>query len=206
MNCWLILLIIILVTMLIFLGLYFGKRSVDYYTNNGCCPPCPHVTAKIKELRTKCLDVFKQISCCCDGKMCSSENPSCDVKDKGEGQILNNLLCSINYKDIENITICEGKQSCSIDKKAIQLCMRDKNGKLFDDNTLMYVLLHEYAHCICKKCDNHDDNFHKALKRFEAVAANTKIKDETGNYIKDKEGYATVYNFSVPPNTYYCTE
>lgn len=42
--------------------------------------------------------------------------------------------------------------------EAIYICLRDKNGKLHDDNTLMFVALHELAH-VSTDLSNHPQGF-----------------------------------------------
>jgi hypothetical protein len=109
-----------------------------------------------------------------------------EVIDRLNKKILDNGILPSKYR---NIPIHEGKKSYSVDKDSIYLCMRDKDKVFFDDNTLMYVLLHEYAHCVCKDCKNHD-------KKFE----------ETLDNLVDLATKAGIYNPSAPPKTNYCSE
>ena len=52
------------------------------------------------------------------------------------------------------------------------MCLKDSDGNYYDDNSLMFVLLHEIAHVICKSI-GHTDEFHKIfedlLKEAEKV-------------------------------------
>lgn len=48
--------------------------------------------------------------------------------------------------------------SYALGKRDIYLCLNDNNGELYDDNTLMYVLLHELAHVI-NETIGHDEAF-----------------------------------------------
>jgi hypothetical protein len=53
------------------------------------------------------------------------------------------------HEEISNIEFFEADESYTEDKKQVFLCMRDSKGKLYDDNTLVYVALHEMAHVLC---------------------------------------------------------
>jgi Zn-dependent peptidase ImmA (M78 family) len=53
----------------------------------------------------------------------------------------------------------EDNQSYTINKKIIHLCTKDpRNGKTYDKNTLMFVVLHELAHVLCPDV-GHTDTF-----------------------------------------------
>ena len=43
------------------------------------------------------------------------------------------------------------------------MCLKDSDGNYYDDNSLMFVLLHEIAHVICKSI-GHTDEFHKIFE------------------------------------------
>lgn len=67
-----------------------------------------------------------------------------------------------------------GDKAYTEDKSIITLCITNpKTGKLYDLNTLMYVALHELAHCITKADGDHSHgeefkhNFTKLLKVAE---------------------------------------
>lgn len=51
----------------------------------------------------------------------------------------------------------------TIDKKTIYICIKDTSGKLYDDNTAQFVLIHELAHMANDKY-GHDDAFWKTMK------------------------------------------
>lgn len=65
-------------------------------------------------------------------------------------------------------------------KKHIYLCLYDNNNKVYDDNTLMNVLLHECAH-VCNETVGHDDAF---WEKFE--------------FLKLCAEKAGIYNPSIP--------
>ncbi len=60
---------------------------------------------------------------------------------------------------INDVEYYVDNKSYTINKKKIYMCLKDKNGKYYDTNSLMYVLLHELAHVICKDDIGHTDKF-----------------------------------------------
>ncbi|ABF82072.1 hypothetical protein MIV042R [Invertebrate iridescent virus 3] len=58
-----------------------------------------------------------------------------------------------------NLKIVEDQESYTLNKKIIHLCTRDLRSKrYYDKNTLMFVVLHELAHVLCRDI-GHTDNF-----------------------------------------------
>lgn len=55
------------------------------------------------------------------------------------------------YPNIRNIKIYPGKNNFTRNKKIIYLRLSDKNNKPYNLNSLMYVLIHELAHCECSE-------------------------------------------------------
>ncbi len=56
------------------------------------------------------------------------------------------LVC---FPELVHLQVYEGNKSYTINKEKIYLCIRDKYGKYYDKNILMYVLIHEIAHTLC---------------------------------------------------------
>lgn len=64
-----------------------------------------------------------------------------------------------NLKILNNLVMVEDNESYTINKKVIHLCTKDpRNGRYYDKNTLMFVVLHELAHVLCDDI-GHTDNF-----------------------------------------------
>ena len=55
------------------------------------------------------------------------------------------------YPNIRNIKIYPGKTNFTRNKKIIYLRLSDKNDKAYNLNSLMYILIHELAHCECSE-------------------------------------------------------
>lgn len=65
--------------------------------------------------------------------------------------------------------------SYTLDKDSIHFCLitRDSADRLHDENTLVFVLIHELSHLSCAACRNHDESFNQRFRFLleEAVAA-----------------------------------
>jgi hypothetical protein len=64
-----------------------------------------------------------------------------------------------NLGILNNLIMVEDNESYTINKKVIHLCTKDpRNGRYYDKNTLMFVVLHELAHVLCSDV-GHTDSF-----------------------------------------------
>lgn len=88
----------------------------------------------------------------------------------------------------EDIQLFEGNKSYTINKKKIYLCTKDKSGRYYHDNQLLFVLLHEFAHSKCKSI-GHTEEFSQIFQ---------KLLDEA-----QAKGY---YNPSIPQVDNYCPD
>jgi len=87
---------------------------------------------------------------------------------------------------IEGVSISRGNKSYTINKSKVHLCLYDENGKYYDDNMLIYVFIHELAHCITESI-GHTDEFHKNF-----------------NELLEKADVMGLYDSSIPPLDNYC--
>jgi hypothetical protein len=87
------------------------------------------------------------------------------------------------FNDIE---LYEGDKSYTINKKKVYICLKDKNNRYYQRNMLMYVVLHELAHVICKSV-GHTEEFNQLFQDLLAQASE-----------------AGIYNPSIPPLSEYC--
>lgn len=96
-------------------------------------------------------------------------------------------LESLNNRYILNeIKLYVGSKSYTINKTRIYMCIRDSNNRYYDDNSLMFVLLHEISHVICKSI-GHTEEFHKIFEDLLVEA--------------EKVG---IYNSKIPMIKNYC--
>lgn len=93
----------------------------------------------------------------------------------------------VMIKNIDEINIYSGHKSYTKNKKDIYLCLYDENGKYYDDNTLIYVMLHEIAHYLNKKDYGHTAHYYTIFNRL--------IKDAISHGL---------YNPSIPFVHKYC--
>ena len=116
-------------------------------------PECDH-EPKLKELHTILKPMFDD-----------------DVKYDG-------VLKNINKKKIlYDLSLCNGDKSYTINKEDIFLCLKDENNKYYDNNMLIYVLLHEVAHSICPEI-GHTDLFKQIFNALLDKAIEMKIYDK----------------------------
>jgi len=88
-------------------------------------------------------------------------------------------LAQINNNNIlETISLFKGDKSYTINKEKIYLCLNDENGKYYDKNLLLYVLLHELSHVMCDEV-GHTDEFYNIFDELLKEAINQKIYDST---------------------------
>lgn len=96
------------------------------------------------------------------------------------------LLESLNDFDVaKNLEIVVDTSSFTINKKTIHLCTRNpKNGFTYDINTLMFVVLHELAHVICKDV-GHTPNFELINASLLDYAVSRGFYDPSRPFAKD---------------------
>lgn len=79
-------------------------------------------------------------------------------------QTFSGVLIGLNNPNVlKNLTLLEDSQSFTINKRVIHLCTKDRTGKFYDTNSLIYVVLHELAHVLCREI-GHTDAFFKINK------------------------------------------
>jgi hypothetical protein len=78
----------------------------------------------------------------------------------------------------EKLTLQQGAKSYSINKRQIYLCLKDEHGKYYAMNMLMYVALHELAHCMCDEI-GHTDKFHEIFDHLLEMAHDRDVYDKT---------------------------
>ena len=75
---------------------------------------------------------------------------------------LKQKLIAIHPK-VNDLTFFEDKESYTINKKDVYLCLRDENNEYYNENMLIYVTLHEVAHAICDEI-GHTQKFHEIFE------------------------------------------
>jgi len=95
------------------------------------------------------------------------------------------VLKVLNNRNImKEVKIAEGSKSFTINKKDVFLCLRDKDGKYYDVNSLMYVALHEMAHVICDE-KNHTAKFTTIFKSVLQHASNLGLYDSSKPFVRN---------------------
>jgi hypothetical protein len=99
----------------------------------------------------------------------------------------NGSLTKLNNRNIlEEINLYKGKKSYTINKQKIFLCLKNEKDEYYNDNMLLYVLIHEIAHVICDEI-GHTDKFHQIFKE-----------------LLDRAIKLNIYNPSIPIIYNYC--
>lgn len=98
---------------------------------------------------------------------------------------LKQKLSSIHPK-VDKLSFYKGKESYTINKEDVFLCLEDENGEYYNENMLTYVALHEIAHAICDEV-GHTQKFHEIFEE-----------------LLDKAYHLGLYNPSIPIIQNYC--
>jgi len=98
---------------------------------------------------------------------------------------LKQKLIAVHPK-VSELTFNEDKESYTINKQDVYLCLRDENNEYYNENMLIYVTLHEIAHAICDDI-GHTPKFHQIFDQ-----------------LLDKAYRMGIYNPSIPIIQDYC--
>lgn len=77
-------------------------------------------------------------------------------------------LCGILSKlhpKLEGIRVFPSNKSETINKKYVYICCKDENGRYYQKNTLVYVILHEFAHVLCENT-GHTERFNEIFQHL----------------------------------------
>lgn len=85
---------------------------------------------------------------------------------------------------VENMNLYKGKKSYTLNKDKIFMCLNDKNGDYYDENTLTYVLLHEMSHKLCDEI-GHTEKFHDIFVSLQKRAIDMGVLDPKKQIVKD---------------------
>ena len=87
---------------------------------------------------------------------------------------------------VDKLKFRTARKSYTVNKKKIYLCMKDEHNEYYNDNTLIYVLLHELAHVLCDEIGH--------TKKFESIFKSLLVEAEAKN----------IYNPNIPISYEYC--
>ena len=98
---------------------------------------------------------------------------------------------SVMDPDLKHVQVFQGKESYTLNKSKVYICLFDENGEYYPENMIVYVLCHEYAHVLC---DVVDDSKSRHSKEFFTIF----------NQLLKKAGVLGLYDPSIPPIENYC--
>lgn len=81
--------------------------------------------------------------------------------------------------EFSRIDIREGSSSYTEDKSVIYLCLKDPQGNMYPQNTLIYVILHEIAHMLNTTNYGHTPEFYKIFNELLCKASDKGVYDPT---------------------------
>jgi hypothetical protein len=91
--------------------------------------------------------------------------------------VYSGYLTPLNNRDImSEIEFKHASKSFTINKKVVHMCLKDEKGNYYDNNSLVYVLLHEIAHVI-NTTIGHDQMFNNIFTDLLIIAEQKKIYD-----------------------------
>ena len=93
---------------------------------------------------------------------------------------------AIPIPEIRKITLSGSNKSFTINKEHIFICTKNEKGEYYEDNMLVYVLLHELAHVLCDEI-GHTAKFSRIFKE-----------------LLDRAENAGIYNSKIEPIKNYC--
>jgi hypothetical protein len=91
-------------------------------------------------------------------------------------------------KILYDLTLEDGIKSYTINKENIYLCLKDENNKYYENNMLVYVLLHEISHTICDEV-GHTKKFHLYFQELLKKAIELKVYNSDIPIIKNYCSY-----------------
>lgn len=94
----------------------------------------------------------------------------------------------IEYPQLRKIKLYKGDKSYTINKEKTFMCLYDENGDYYDLNTIIHVILHEYAHSLNTKDIGHTEEFYRIFEQLMKKATELEI-----------------YNPNIPVDRNYCT-
>jgi hypothetical protein len=102
-----------------------------------------------------------------------------------KGTILEDIMTQQTKRRLQHeISLSKGKKSYTINKEEIYLCLKDENDQYYNDNMLIYVLLHEISHSICDEI-GHTEKFNKIFHALIDKAVELQIYDNNVPLIRN---------------------
>jgi hypothetical protein len=100
---------------------------------------------------------------------------------------LKNLLLPY-FPELHKVKLMKGDSSYTINKHRIYICT-ESDGEYYNDNMLIYVILHELAHTLCKSLGHSDEFqliFNTLMQRAEKAGVYDPKLPRTENYCRIK--------------------
>lgn len=97
---------------------------------------------------------------------------------------------AVAIPEIRNVKLSGSNKSFTINKEHIYICTKNEKGAYYDDNMLIYVLLHELAHVLCDEV-GHTEKFKRIFRSLLHRAHEAGLYDPNIPPIDDYCNYDT---------------
>ena len=101
-----------------------------------------------------------------------------------DGKVYTGRLEKLNNYDFENIMLYKGDKSYTINKTKVYICLKDSKNNYYEDQMLIYVILHELSHVLCNSV-GHTEEFNEIFDDLLEEASNRGIYDKNYKTIED---------------------
>ena len=74
------------------------------------------------------------------------------------------------FPELKDVDMSGSNKSFTVNKEDVYICMKDERNNYYEDNMLIYVILHELAHVLCDEVghtEKYKDIFRGLLKRAQ---------------------------------------
>lgn len=108
-----------------------------------------------------------------------------EISDSTLNRIVQKISSIPDIKNVmDKLTFNPGEKSYTINKEEVYICLKDEKGDYYDENMLIYVLLHEMAHVLCNEI-GHTQKFREIFDDLLRKAAEIGIYDNMKAPIAD---------------------
>jgi hypothetical protein len=76
------------------------------------------------------------------------------------------------FPELQHVEMSGSNKSFTVNKEDVYICMKDERNQYYEDNMLIYVILHELAHVLCDEVghtEKYKEIFRGLLKRAQVA-------------------------------------
>ena len=92
--------------------------------------------------------------------------------------------------EIKQVDVVRSDKSFTINKKYVHVCAQDDDGQYYEDNMLIFVMLHELAHALCPdNTEDHPPSWQKEFNKLLDRATDCGVYDPKKPLVQNYCGY-----------------